>query len=72
MINRTTRRMQVGWVRYSRENPRGSGYCEDQGARLELWTEWRLGRLLLWRRREVERELMPHEWISSATLGSRS
>lgn len=70
MIKRTTRRMHVHWTRYSRENPRGSGYCEDQGVDIELWTEWRLGRLLLWRRRQVIGELMPHQWISAATLGS--
>ncbi len=72
MITKTQRTMQVSWARYSRENPRGSGYCEDQGVDIELWTEWRLWGLLLWRTKEVVRELMPHEWISSATLGSRT
>jgi hypothetical protein len=62
--------MRCEWRRYSRACPPGSGYCEDQGVNIEQWTEWRLRGLLLWRRREVVRELMPHEWISSATLGS--
>ena len=69
-MNKTQRLMRCPWTRYSRENPPGSGYCEDQGVRIEQWTEWRLRGLLLWRTREVVRELMPHEWISSATLGS--
>lgn len=71
MITKTERTMQCPWTRYSRENYRGSGYCEDQGVNIERWTEWRLWGLLLWRSREVVRELMPHEWISSATIGSR-
>lgn len=70
MLNKTSRDMRCRWASYSRENPIGSGYCEDQGVRIERWTEWRLWGLLLWRRREVVRELMPHEWISNATLGS--
>ncbi len=70
MIAKTQRLMRCPWTSYSRENPIGSGYCEDQGVRIELWTEWRLWGLLLWRRHEVVRELMPHEWISAATLGS--
>lgn len=70
MIARTQRLMRCQWARYSRDCPPGSGYCEDQGTNIEQWTEWRLWGFLLWRRREVVRELMPHEWISSATLGS--
>jgi hypothetical protein len=62
--------MRCEWRRYSRACPPGSGYCEDQGVNIEQWTEWRFLGLLLWRRREVVRELMPHEWISGATLGS--
>jgi hypothetical protein len=61
--------MRCEWRRYSRACPPGSGYCEEQGVNIERWTEWHLWGLLLWRRREVVRELMPHEWISSATLG---
>jgi hypothetical protein len=72
MITKTERMMQCSWARYSRENPSGSGYCDDQGVNLERWAEWRLWGLLLWRRREVVQELMPHEWISSATIGSRT
>ena len=70
MIVKTQRTMRCEWTRYSRANPRGSGYCEAQGVSIEHWTEWRLLGLLLWRRREPVRELMPHEWISGATLGS--
>lgn len=69
-MTKTQRLMRCEWRRYSRACPPGSGYCEDQGVNIEQWTEWRLCGLLLWRRREVVRELMPHEWISSATLGS--
>lgn len=70
MIAKTQFLMRCGWITYDREHPRGSGYCRAQGVAIERWTEWRLLGLLLWRRREVVRELMPHEWISSATLGS--
>jgi len=69
-VTKTQRLMRCEWRRYSRACPPGSGYCEDQGVNIEQWTEWRAWGLLLWRRREVGRELMPHEWISSATLGS--
>ena len=69
-MTKTQRLMRCEWRRYSRACPPGSGYCEDQGVNIEQWTEWRLRGLLLWRRREVVRELMPHEWISGATLGS--
>ena len=69
-MNKTQRLMRCPWTRYSRDNPPGSGYCEDQGVNIERCTEWRVFGLLLWRRREVVRELMPHEWISGATLGS--
>jgi hypothetical protein len=69
-VTKTQRLMRCEWRRYSRACPPGSGYCEDQGVNIEQWTEWRLWGRLLWRRREVVRELMPHEWISSATLGS--
>lgn len=69
-MNKTQRLMRCPWTRYSWNNPAGSGYCEEQGVNIELWTEWCVFGLLLWRRREVVRELMPHEWISGATLGS--
>lgn len=70
MIAKTQRLLRCTWTRYSRNCPPGSGYCEEQGVNIERWTEWRVGRLLLWRRREVVRNLMPREWISSATLPS--
>ena len=69
MIRRTSRLVRQSWTRYSKDCPRGSGYCEEQGENIEQWTEWRFFGLLLWRRRVVVRELMPHEWISYATLG---
>jgi hypothetical protein len=69
-LSKTQRLVRCAWTRYSRENPRGSGYCEDQGVRIEQLTQWTAFGVPLWRRREVVRELMPHEWISSATLGS--
>ena len=72
MIARSQRLMRCRWTRYSRNAPAGSGYCEDQGTNIERWTEWRLWGFLLWRHREVVRELMPHEWISEATLGSET
>ena len=70
MITRSQRLLRVAWTTYSREFPHGSGYCKDQGANIELWTEWRLLGVLIWRRREFVRAMMPHEWISGATLGS--
>jgi hypothetical protein len=70
MIAKSQCLMRCSWTTYSRENPRGSGYCEDQGVDIERWTEWRLLGVLIWRRREVVRALMPHEWISGVTLGS--
>jgi hypothetical protein len=69
---RTVRMVQVTYTRHGRNSLPGSGYCEDQSVRLEQWTEWRLYGVLLWRTRRVVRELMPHEWISSATLGSET
>ena len=71
-MKRTQRLMRCPWTQYSRENPPGSGYCEAQGVNIERWTEWRLWGVLVWRRREVVRELMPHEWISAETLGSET
>lgn len=70
VIAKTQRTMRCHWTFHRRETPIGSGYCEDQGVRIELWTDWRLFGLLIWRRREFVRDLMPYEWISRATLGS--
>jgi hypothetical protein len=70
VFKKSQRLMRISWTTYSRENPRGSGYCEDQGVNIERWTEWRFYGILIWRDRKFVRELMPHEWISGGALGS--
>lgn len=70
MITKTESLMRCPWSIHDRANPRGSGYCVEQGVTIERWTEWRLWGMLLWRKREFVRELAPHEWISCAALGS--
>lgn len=36
------------WTNYSHRNPRGSGYCEDQGVRQYLVKEYYLCGKLIW------------------------
>lgn len=50
------------WARYSPENPRGSGYCEDAGEYQVLKQQWRLWGILIWSK-TLDREDIP-AWAS--------
>lgn len=58
------------WTRYSRENPKGSGYCEDQGVIVTLRERAYLFGVCI-RDKILDSEDMPSfAWIQKATLGS--
>jgi hypothetical protein len=70
LLTRTTERLKFSWVKHSDENPPGSGYCDDWGAYIADVTTWRFLGLPVWSRRTKVRDLMQHEVIASATIGS--
>lgn len=46
------------YTHYSKENPRDSGYCEDQGARNILVKRWKMLGITIWKW-IVDREEIP-------------
>ena len=57
------------WVRYSRQAPRGSGYCADQTEYQCLMKRWKLWGFTVWKR-EIDRETIPsHVSISMGCFG---
>jgi hypothetical protein len=60
---------QRDWMTYSRDCPKGSGYCEDWGRTNLLRKTWKWrGLVLHWR--YVDREEVPaHVVIARATIG---
>ena len=62
--------LQQNWSTYSRQCPRGSGYCKDTGVRYILFRRWRLWGWNFWDQ-ELDREKLPsYVWITRETLGS--
>ncbi len=57
------------WRTYSRDCPRGSGYCADQGQYQALVRRWKWRGITIWKRELDREEVLPHVWISRATLG---
>lgn len=58
------------WTRYSRDCPRGSGYCADQGQYYRLVKRFFLCGRKVWTRELDREEIPPHVWINSAIFGS--
>lgn len=57
------------WTKYSRNCPRGSGYCHDQGVYRCIIKRWIWRGIVLWSR-EIDREDEPvFVWIAAATIG---
>ena len=69
MLTKTVERVWRTRTRYDRESPRGSGYCADQWVEEREVTRWRLFGVPVWFRDLLVREVPPHEWIATATLG---
>jgi hypothetical protein len=69
LLTSTTERLAFTWTQYSRENPRGSGYCEDSGAYVADVTTWRLLGLKVWTRRVKVRDIPTGEYVAAACLG---
>jgi hypothetical protein len=60
------------FTHYSRQNPRGSGYCEDQYQRQFLVKRWKLGRLTIWKATLDSEDVPAHAWIDAGALGFTS
>ena len=58
LIRVETRVERRDWISYSPRNPRGSGYCEDQGVRQYLVKRYFLLGRLIWSR-DVDVEDVP-------------
>lgn len=58
------------WTKHSRENPRGSGFCDDQGVTITLRRRvWIFG-IRVWDQVLDSEEMPSWAWINSAVLGS--
>lgn len=69
MITTEFKVLRRKWTTYSRQCPRGSGYCADSGEYQLLMKYWKWRGHTLWKR-IVDREEVPsHVWISMAVYG---
>lgn len=57
------------WTQYSRDCPRGSGYCEDQGQYQLLVKRWKFKGFTIWKKVLDREEVPSHVWISAGALG---
>lgn len=72
MITSEIRVERYDWTRYSKQCPRGSGYCEDQGSYQLLVKRWKCWGITIWKR-VLDREDIPmHVLVELGSIGTCS
>ena len=60
---------RMEWRTYSRQSPKGSGYCRDQGQYVRLVKQWKLFGWVIWTKEIAREEVPSYVWIQEACYG---